>query len=476
MKKSIRGILLLVGTLMICSLSAAAQAQANRGTCGTCNWEVNSEGVLVISPKEGNEGRLYWADSAPWLDPELCDTTLIKRIKRVRFEGTINIEYAIDEDHVANPGMFQDCKNLEVVDFTGARTDKLTDMALMFEDCTNLKYLVLDNFDMSKVGDDHYYSMFWGCTSIASIYCRNTTPPALKDSVFKDIPTKTTCLLQVPEANIKAYKAADGWKEIDNIVSILQLRDNVTYLLAGTYNQGQVVYKRNVSSGVATFCLPFDINVVDTKAHNECIQKVYTVYQAAFLDTESNKLRLLIQEQNGIIPAGTPFVAKCTSAGQVTLTNSTAVTYTSYESEPKPISLTVFEDNGSSVLLSNHNYEVSIGGRYTKWSDAGDEGGILAFATSGNFGPAKSVNPFRMYVRKKEKKEIDNGSSGSKTFDIELLFDDDEDNLTAINQIRACMESGKAPHQTEAYNMMGQKVAPNAKGVVIINGKKYMNK
>jgi hypothetical protein len=59
---------------------------------------------------------------------------------------------------------------------------------------------------------------FGRCGSIAEIHAGMLTPPAIDSSVFDGV-NKTTCTLYVPAESVDAYKAADNWKDFENIVA-----------------------------------------------------------------------------------------------------------------------------------------------------------------------------------------------------------------------------------------------------------------
>lgn len=69
-----------------------------------------------------------------------------------------------------------------------------------------------------------------------------------------------------------------------------------------------------------------------------------------------------------------------------------------------------------------------------------------------------SLAPYKAYV-------IYTSASGAK---LSIAFDDETNHINNITATRA------AGH--EAHNIIGQRVAPTAKGIVIINGKKHLNK
>ena len=65
---------------------------------------------------------------------------------------------------------------------------------------------------MSSLGNN----VFGGCTAIATINSKNTTPPTVAGNSF-DSGIYGTAKLFVPEGAKSAYAAADVWKEFSNI-------------------------------------------------------------------------------------------------------------------------------------------------------------------------------------------------------------------------------------------------------------------
>ncbi len=526
--KRIRLLFLALLVMMMAS-STSAMANIAEGVSGTCRWVIDDEGTLTISPLEGTSGTLGdWSEvqfgTPPWL-------AAYESITSAKFEGTIYLTTA--------KGMFMHCTNLKSVDFTGANTDNVTSMYMLFFNCPNLKNINFADINTSNVTDmshlfdsclsletidisnfntenvtnmscmfggcisletidisnfntenvtnmsimfggcmklksldlsnlnmqsvTNHSNMFEECSSLRSIYSTKETPGTLKPGTFSELPTIETCNLFVPAASKELYRTADGWKELINVGGLLNLTDANPTLIADSYAPGQVSYTRNVVEGIATFCLPFDIDL--SAVEGDAIESAYTIYPTAFLK-ETNKLRLLITEADGNIPAGTPFIAKCQS-GEVLFTNTADVTYTADTTNPDPTPLTVFEDNGiNSVLHHCTSLNVRAGGTYKRWDNPGE--GYYVFNTKGNFGPVPTgayISPFRMYISKT------GASASSNTFEIELLFDDEND-LTDLKDALISAVKQSAP----AYNIMGQKVDANAKGIVIINGNKYYNK
>ena len=62
---------------------------------------------------------------------------------------------------------------------------------------------------------------FYNCSGLTAIHCLSSTPPTISTSSYRgafnnDSYSKAT--LYVPYGSLEAYKAADGWKEFQNII------------------------------------------------------------------------------------------------------------------------------------------------------------------------------------------------------------------------------------------------------------------
>ena len=58
---------------------------------------------------------------------------------------------------------------------------------------------------------------FNNCIGLTTITSRNSTPPTTGSNCFYGVNT-TTCRIYVPTGRVTAYKAADGWKDFQNIL------------------------------------------------------------------------------------------------------------------------------------------------------------------------------------------------------------------------------------------------------------------
>lgn len=235
----------------------------------------------------------------------------------------------------------------------------------------------------------------------------------------------------------------------------LALDDNAEYV-PGTYKAGNVTYTRpTVSGNYGSFCLPFDFDINEATG----IEKVYVPVNIALLNTQTNLLRLFLAPETGVIPAGTPFLAK--NNGATTITSSALATFTSVMSNPLATEIRVFDTNDVNGLLTeDEDVKLTWNGTYVR-TDRVD--GMKSFNTDGSFGNHSSatLSPFRAYLLKTE-------PAGEQSIDIEYIFSPD---ATSIEDII----SEQISQPVVIYSVSGQKVnAINKGGIYIVNGRKVV--
>lgn len=263
---------------------------------------------------------------------------------------------------------------------------------------------------------------FKDCTNLKQLCVYATTPPTLTYANIFSSTNYENCTLYVPAEAEAAYKAAEGWKNFKNISTTFpddqtaeemqaSFTDDNHSLKEGTYKAGKLTYTRTgkniVEGNYATFCLPFDINLADTK----CFSDVLIPMNIALYQTNNNGMLTLMLdkvESDAIISAGQPFIAKL-NGQDVELKNyySTFIRST-YETDLKQnmeTTIKVFNFDGSSgVLQRNNDVEVKFCGAFNKKTDM-DKTTTRVFTTSGSFGPpaSGSVSAFRAYIYKNSK-------------------------------------------------------------------------
>ncbi len=111
--------------------------------------------------------------------------------------------------------VFRDCTSLASIDFP----EGLTDIGgSAFYGCRSLASISLPK-GLTRIGQD----AFNGCTALGTVVCRAEDVPVVCERVFGD--SFWTAMLYVPASSLKAYKAADQWK---NFAVILPLDDTET--------------------------------------------------------------------------------------------------------------------------------------------------------------------------------------------------------------------------------------------------------
>lgn len=151
----------IISILMACLLlfgvfgwTVTARAEIASGTCGTCNWVIDDEGTLTISPADGTSGKLdscYSYSNWPWYRKR-------SQVKKV----------VIEEGVAANSkavGMFYEMSNCKVFETNNLNTSGTSDLSNMFYGCRSLADTSgFVSWDTSNVTNMTY--MFNTCTSL----------------------------------------------------------------------------------------------------------------------------------------------------------------------------------------------------------------------------------------------------------------------------------------------------------------------
>lgn len=183
------------------------------------------------------------------------------------------------------------------------------------------------------------------------------------------------------------------------------------------------------SAKIATFCTTKNVNIPDG----------VTAYVVADYDGDNNSVTL--KKLNSVIPANTGVILESDEATSYSFTET---------SETESIERNYLVANTVPTIVlptdggSNYNYTLAADG----FKHSTGVGTLAA-------GKAYLQIPFNAE------------SSDGK---LSLIFDDDE--TTGINNPTPSLHIGEGP----MYNLAGQKVGKDYKGIVIVNGKKYINK
>ena len=154
---------MLASTMPVTGFNLVAEAQgietqsdeaATSGTWGTCEWNLDEDGVLTIS---GGVAESLRYEDVPWID-------IREDIEKVNITGNITF----DKEGISLNGLFWRCENLtEIQGLENLDTSQVTNMSEMFLGCSGLKDLDVSGFDTSQVTS--MSEMFLGCSGLKEL-------------------------------------------------------------------------------------------------------------------------------------------------------------------------------------------------------------------------------------------------------------------------------------------------------------------
>lgn len=190
------------------------------GTCGTCSWEIDANGLLRIFPTDGIYGLLTNGNSNqsfPWNDSSYCIT---KVIVENGVASNVNVDY-----------LFYQLNSCKEIDLSGLDTRKTKTLDYMIYRCTSLSILNLD-FDTRYItsGDN----MFEGSVSSLSTIkfgenfkFPNSTEFYVYGSTYNDNWVKVYNIDGTKTNDTKKYKASQ----------LVNFNNTTTPTLAGTWSK-----------------------------------------------------------------------------------------------------------------------------------------------------------------------------------------------------------------------------------------------
>ena len=180
--------LVLVCTVFVGVRSEKVYADIASGTCGSCSWVIDDDGVLTISPMDGVSGtlrsetrgnNLAASESWPWYSyrANVVKVVVMPGVRAASgmnhiFNDLINC-ISMDLSNLDTTGVtrmygiFSDCRSLVSLDLSGFNTASVTEMRNMFSGCTKLKYLNILNFTLTSDVSRKY--MFYNCGNLSEI-------------------------------------------------------------------------------------------------------------------------------------------------------------------------------------------------------------------------------------------------------------------------------------------------------------------
>ena len=116
---------------------------------------------------------------------------------------------------------FHNCVNLQSMQLPCTLTNL---GAFAFDGCASLSSISIDTL-VTTIGE----KAFKDCSALTEVYSYSETPPSCGENVFSGVPLEN-CTLYVPLGTSAAYREADGWMQIANIVEQQRFTaDSITY-------------------------------------------------------------------------------------------------------------------------------------------------------------------------------------------------------------------------------------------------------
>ncbi len=186
MKKQILGILYCVCMALVLLPVLTVRVETvtpASGTWGTCDWTIDADGIVTVSPTDGIRGKLK--QETPWsasynaqikkvifesgvVLPQDCDS-MFEGSSKDMYANLTEIDFSrADTSEVTSMNrMFFGCNALTTVNFANFNTSQVTDMCNLFKYCRALTSVDLSSFDTSHV--KNISGLFDGCSSLVSI-------------------------------------------------------------------------------------------------------------------------------------------------------------------------------------------------------------------------------------------------------------------------------------------------------------------
>ena len=314
---------------------------------------------------------------------------------------------------------------------------------------------------------------FQRCTQLESITMLPATPPTIKDMTFDEV-DKTIPVYVPSSVAAAAYKAADGWKDFTNILSVspkYAIEDKAEYSSDGYTLVNDLTYTRTFSSTQVgkwqPLFVPLDIEVTEELLGQCDIAMPYMVTIEGSISGGTNEdggddvLVLKKLKQGDTAQHGTPYFIRPKAAGNFSLEYADAHLYS--KSEVTTLTCSTTLDNYAFV----GQYAVGKPADGTTWYAINAAGSLQRGDDSSPDLPAQ-----RWYMTKTSKSGVP-AYAPARSMRI-TTFGEDEFGGTANAIFEVADSHGASP--SGIYSLSGVRLAKPHKGLNIINGKKVMIK
>ena len=215
--------------MLIAYMPGSAYAEGGniaKGTCGTCEWVIDANGVLSISSGTMDD----WGENPPWYDymenifsARATGPVQLSTCQKMFYycEALANIDVSnFDTSKVTNmSNMFSGCKSLTSLDVSNFDTSKVTNMSSMFSSCESLTKFDLRNFDTSKVTDMSH--MFLYCGDLLSLDLSSFDTSNVTN--MQDMFGYCCSLTNINISSFNTSNVTDMWRMFGNCQSLTSL-------------------------------------------------------------------------------------------------------------------------------------------------------------------------------------------------------------------------------------------------------------
>ena len=169
-----------IQTNLLAAKTAIAQSISNKGVECSATDKLSTFATKIDSIKTGSTGGTGEKFVVPnglkfgystVFDPELYDVSNVTDMSVMFYEcsrlTSLDLSGWNTSKAIYMENMFQECSRLTSLDLSGWNTSKVTDIRAMFHNCSALTSLDLSGWNTSKVTD--ISGMFYNCSALTSI-------------------------------------------------------------------------------------------------------------------------------------------------------------------------------------------------------------------------------------------------------------------------------------------------------------------
>lgn len=354
--------------------------------------------------------------------------------------------------------MFYNCTSLTSAPKLPATTMAIGCYFRMFSGCTSLKSA--PELPAETLANLCYYYMFDGCTSLKS--APELPATTLKESCYERMFNGCTSLTTAPELPATTWVSQSGYYMFSGCTNL----SNISVAFANWQSKGMKFWVNGVSSTLGTFICPEGLT--KTYGTSNIPSSGWTVknsYDLTITDVGWASMCVNLPLQ---IPTGVEvYYASAVEGSTISLTQIGAGTTIAprtavlVKGAAGTVSFPIKGEVGTS-----YTDNLFAGTSVDKAFDAGKDGAVYVLSGVGSTGNPQFQN-YTGTTLGAHKIWLPKSAVGGTTGAINFVFDD----ATAINGTDVA-----APKSTVRYNLNGQAVGADYKGIVIVNGKKMLNK